>query len=91
MLRRDPNDPICLALFGDVMTGRAIDQILPHPGDPVLHEPYIRDARDYVKLADSANGPIPRRVDYEYIWGDMLSELARARTDVRIVNLETSI
>jgi poly-gamma-glutamate capsule biosynthesis protein CapA/YwtB (metallophosphatase superfamily) len=82
---------VCLALFGDVMTGRAIDQILPHPGDPVLYEAYVRDARDYIKLAESASGPIPCPVGYEYIWGDMLPELAGARTDVRIVNLETSI
>jgi hypothetical protein len=30
---------ITLFLCGDVMTGRAIDQVLPHPGDPRLHEP----------------------------------------------------
>ena len=82
---------VCLALFGDVMTGRAIDQILPHPGDPVLYEAYVCDARDYIKLAESASGPIPCPVGYEYIWGEMLPELAGARTDVRIVNLETSI
>lgn len=82
---------ICLVLCGDVMTGRAIDQILGHPGDPVLYEPYVRDAREYVRLAERANGPIPRPVDDDYIWGAMPPELARAPTDVRIVNLETSI
>ncbi len=73
------------------MTGRGIDQILRHPGDPVLHESYIRDARRYVELAEAAYGPIPRPVDDAYIWGDALEVLAGAAVDVRIVNLETSI
>ena len=30
---------LSLFLSGDVMTGRGIDQVLPHPGDPTLHEP----------------------------------------------------
>ena len=36
---------IRLFLCGDVTTGRGIDQVLPHPNDPTLHEPYINDAR----------------------------------------------
>ena len=32
-------DSIRLFLCGDVMTGRGIDQVLPHPNDPTLHEP----------------------------------------------------
>jgi poly-gamma-glutamate capsule biosynthesis protein CapA/YwtB (metallophosphatase superfamily) len=83
--------PICVFLCGDVMTGRGIDQVLPHPGDPRLHESYVRDARQYVRLAESVNSPIPRPVDFAYIWGDALGELQRAGTDARIVNLETSI
>jgi len=73
------------------MTGRGIDQILPHPGNSVLYEPYLHDAREYVRLAEKANGPILRPVGYDYIWGDVLPEFDGARTDVRIVNLETSI
>ena len=42
---------ITLLLSGDVMTRRGIDQILPHPCDPALHEAYVRDAREYVRLA----------------------------------------
>src|SRR6059058_4244443 len=84
-------EPIALFLCGDVMTGRGIDQVLPHPGNPELHEAYVRDARDYVELAENTNGPIPRPVDFDYPWGDALAELDRAGTDVRLVNLETSI
>jgi poly-gamma-glutamate synthesis protein (capsule biosynthesis protein) len=85
------NEAISLFLCGDVMTGRGIDQILPHPGNPVLYESYIRDAREYVRLAEDANGAIPRPVGFDYIWGDALDELELAETDVRIINLETSI
>jgi poly-gamma-glutamate synthesis protein (capsule biosynthesis protein) len=83
--------PICVFLCGDVMTGRGIDQVLPHPANPVLYEPYVRDAREYVQLAETANGTIPRPVDFAYIWGDVLKEFERAGTDARIINLETSI
>lgn len=84
-------EPICVFLCGDVMLGRGIDQILPHPGSPVLHEPCVRDSRYYVQLAEHVNGPIPRLADFTYVWGDALEELRRAQTDVRIVNLETSV
>jgi poly-gamma-glutamate synthesis protein (capsule biosynthesis protein) len=78
-------------LCGDVMTGRGIDQVLPHPGNPTLFEPQVRDAREYVRLAEAAGGPIARPVALDYIWGDALDVLQRAKADVRIVNLETSI
>ncbi|MBS1184611.1 MAG: hypothetical protein H6R09_212 [Proteobacteria bacterium] len=82
---------ITLFLCGDVMTGRGIDQILPHPGDPTLHEGYATSALDYVRLAEQANGPIPRPAAFDYVWGDALAEWARIRPDVRIVNLETAV
>lgn len=80
-----------LFLCGDVMTGRGVDQVLPHPGDPLLYEPWVGDARGYVDLAETASGPIPRRVDFSYVWGDALGELERVAPDARIVNLETSV
>jgi len=82
---------VTLFLCGDVMTGRGIDQILWHPGKPEIHEPYVRDARDYVELAEKANGRIARPVDSLYVWGDALHELDRAAPDARVINLETSI
>lgn len=88
-LRMNSEPTLSLALCGDVMTGRGIDQILPHPSDPKLHEDYVRDAVEYVGLAVRANGPISFPVNFEYVWGEVLTELRRA--DVRIVNLETSI
>jgi poly-gamma-glutamate synthesis protein (capsule biosynthesis protein) len=42
---------ITMFLCGDVMTGRGIDQVLPHPGDPRIHEFYMKSARGYVELA----------------------------------------
>ena len=78
-------------LCGDVMTGRGIDQALPHPVNPNLYEPYVRDAREYVALAEKANGPIPRPLSFDYIWGNALPELERAEVDLRIANLETAV
>src|SRR6266487_1475957 len=78
-------------LCGDVMTGRGIDQALPYPADPILYEPYVRDAREYVDLAEKAHGVFQRPVTFDYIWGVALEELERARVDLRIVNLETAI
>jgi poly-gamma-glutamate capsule biosynthesis protein CapA/YwtB (metallophosphatase superfamily) len=80
-----------LFLAGDVMTGRGIDQILPHPCAPEIYEDYLRSALSYVVLAEDANGPIPKPVDYAWIWGDALGELSTRRPDARIVNLETAI
>ncbi|HYL30638.1 MAG TPA: CapA family protein [Gemmatimonadales bacterium] len=80
-----------LALAGDVMTGRGVDQVLPHSCPPRLYEPAVTSALDYVALAERANGPIRRPVDYAYVWGDALEVLEEERPDVRIVNLETSI
>lgn len=85
------NRPVTLFLCGDVMTGRGIDQVLPHPCEPRIYEPFVTDARDYVKLAENVNGPIPQPVDFAYIWGDALEELERIAPDVRIINLETAV
>ncbi|MGH9163264.1 MAG: CapA family protein [Vicinamibacteraceae bacterium] len=82
---------LTLFLGGDVMTGRGVDQILPHPSDPVIHEPYVQDAREYVALAEAASGPTPRSGEAVYIWGDALDELEEARPNVRIINLETAV
>jgi poly-gamma-glutamate capsule biosynthesis protein CapA/YwtB (metallophosphatase superfamily) len=73
------------------MLGRGVDQILPNPGDPVLRERYVQDARTYVQLAEAVNGPIPRPVDYGWPWGYALEVLDAMRPDVRIINLETSV
>jgi poly-gamma-glutamate synthesis protein (capsule biosynthesis protein) len=82
---------VTLFLGGDMMTGRGIDQILPHPSESFIPELYVRDARRYVELAERINGQIPIPVNFDYIWGDALAELERVAPDVRLVNLETSI
>jgi poly-gamma-glutamate capsule biosynthesis protein CapA/YwtB (metallophosphatase superfamily) len=80
-----------LFVCGDVMTGRGVDQILAHPSAPQIQEPYARDARDYVALAEEANGPIARPVSPAYVWGDALQELERVVPEARSINLETSV
>jgi poly-gamma-glutamate synthesis protein (capsule biosynthesis protein) len=80
-----------LFLCGDVMTGRGVDQILPHPGRSELYEPVVQSALDYVALAERASGPIARPVDFAYVWGAALEELNARRPAARLINLETSI
>jgi poly-gamma-glutamate synthesis protein (capsule biosynthesis protein) len=82
---------VTLFLAGDVMTGRGIDQVLPRPSRPQLHEDYVRSALDYVDLAERAHGRISRPATASYVWGDLLSDLERRSPDFRIVNLETSV
>ncbi|MFQ6396437.1 CapA family protein [Nocardia sp. KC 131] len=87
----DDSDPVTVLLGGDVMLGRGVDQILPHPGVPILRERYVGDARTYVELAEQANGPIPQPVDFSWLWGDALPMLETLAPEVRLLNLETAI
>ncbi|GAA4677758.1 CapA family protein [Pseudonocardia yuanmonensis] len=85
------HDEVTILLTGDVMLGRGIDQILPHPGSPELRERFVRDARTYVELAEAATGAVPRQAAPGWPWGDLLALLDRTGPDVRIVNLENAV
>ncbi|MFC0449570.1 CapA family protein [Rhodococcus jostii] len=85
------SDTITVFLAGDVMTGRGVDQILPFAGDPELRERCVRDAREYVALAEKRNGSIPRPVGFEWPWGEALRVLDEAAPDARVINLETTV
>lgn len=65
---------ITLFMAGDVMTGRGIDQALPYPGNPRLHESFVKDARRYVALAEAVNGPIQTPLQCKTLWGEALLE-----------------
>jgi len=82
-----------LCLAGDLMAGRGLDQILPHPLDPAIREVRRRrySALDYVALAEAANGPVPRPVGFDYPWGDALPLLRHRPFDLLLANLETAI
>jgi poly-gamma-glutamate capsule biosynthesis protein CapA/YwtB (metallophosphatase superfamily) len=80
-----------LFLCGDVMTGRGVDQVLAHPGKAELFESYVRSAVGYVQLAERATGPIGRKLECAYPWGDAIEVLRERRPDARIINLETAI
>jgi poly-gamma-glutamate synthesis protein (capsule biosynthesis protein) len=88
---RKPSGCIRLFLGGDVMTGRAIDQLF------VVHNPENFGKADHVPasqyLAWSADihGPAPSPVRHDYIWGPTPDMLDRLEPDFRLVNLETAI
>lgn len=44
-----------------------------------------------MELAEEVSGPIPKPVNFAYIWGDALDILKRMTPDVKIINLETGI
>jgi poly-gamma-glutamate synthesis protein (capsule biosynthesis protein) len=88
---RRHGDTVTLFLAGDVMTGRAIDQVLPHAGNPRIFEPYSSSALDYLRLAERTSGTIPHPVDFDYIWGDALTVLSETAPTARIINLETAV
>ncbi|WP_114452534.1 CapA family protein [Halopolyspora algeriensis] len=83
--------PVTLFLCGDVMPGRGVDQVLPHPGDPSLREAYVRDARTYVQAAEAVNGRIGRPVRFSWPWGVARRVLAETAPEARVINLETGI
>jgi poly-gamma-glutamate synthesis protein (capsule biosynthesis protein) len=90
-VRRVADDEVRVMLAGDVMTGRGIDQAFAQSCAPELFEPWVRDAREYLRLAERVNGPIPAPITPGHVWGDALPELARHAPDARIVNLETAV
>ena len=78
-------------LTGDVMLGRGIDQILEHPGNPEIHEQWMQSSQDYVAIAEQVNGPVPRGVGLDYVWGHAFAVLEKEKPSVGIVNLETAV
>jgi hypothetical protein len=43
-----------------------------HPAEPTLHEGFLKDARDDVRLAEAVNDPIAAPVAADYPWGGKL-------------------
>ncbi|MFW6288888.1 MAG: CapA family protein [Spirochaetota bacterium] len=82
---------IRLALVGDVMLARAIDQVQRSSVAPELREPAVTDARDYIALAERASGTIPRGVSPSYVWGDAAEVIRGFAPHATVVNLETSL
>ena len=58
---RIQND-ITILMCGDVMTGRGIDQILPHPGDPTICESYMKSAQGHVKIAGAGRNLVEAQI-----------------------------
>ncbi len=90
-----PERPVrsCATLLpcGNVMTGRGVDQILLHPSNPPLFEPYVLSARTYVELAEKADGRIARPVSCAYIWANAIDKIACQQPDARMINLESAV
>ena len=81
---------ITLFLCGDVMLGRGVDQILPHPGDPTCGS---RQSATPAPMSSWPSGarPGPAAGRPLLAVGRGAAGTRRAAPDVRIVNLETSV
>jgi poly-gamma-glutamate capsule biosynthesis protein CapA/YwtB (metallophosphatase superfamily) len=73
------------------MLGRGIEQALPYPCAPGLHEEAMESAVGYLQLAERANGPILRPLNFADVWGAAIEEWSRVQPHARVINLETSI
>jgi poly-gamma-glutamate synthesis protein (capsule biosynthesis protein) len=96
MSNRADFDKMCppgmrIFLCGDVMPGRGIDQALPYPCAPGLHEEAMESAVGYLQLAERANGPILQPLSFADVWGAAMEEWSRVQPHARVINLETSI
>lgn len=80
-----------LALAGDVMLGRGVDQLWSSCSKPLLHERVVRDARQYVAMAEQRHGVIAKPVDHAYPWGEALAALLHPSSQITLVNLESAI
>lgn len=85
---------LTLFLCGDVMTGRGVDQAFAASVDPALHEPYVKNARRYLELAEQASGPVVEEDDPltpREVWGEALGEIAERSPAASVINLETAV
>lgn len=80
-----------LFLGGDVMTGRAIDQLFAVHNPDDFGKPGHWPARRYEAWSEGLHGPAARPQPPAYIWGDALDYLAQMQPDFSMVNLETAI
>lgn len=73
------------------MLGRGVDQALEHSCDPELREPYVQDAREYLRLAESVNGHLGVPLGREEPWGATIEILRGEGAGHFFVNLENSV
>jgi len=83
------NQVVQLALVGDCMTGRLLDQVLPHPiPNEVEHGRSISALGDHLRAGLGVRG-LSDTNKLERVWGTTLPLFKEA--DARLINLETSV
>ena len=80
-----------IMLSGDVMLGRGIDSILPNPLPDIIKERNMTKSSGYRELAEKKCGCKIGKVNFDYIWGDLLKVDSIMEPDFRIINLETTV
>src|SRR3972149_11362040 len=86
-------DIISFFIAGDVMLGRAIDQIFEYHSDPTLYESFNKNATDY--LPDGIKRYLKQNTNnyysYDYVWCDLFINPLFFKSDLKLINLETSV
>ncbi|MFE8034107.1 CapA family protein [Thiohalocapsa marina] len=91
MILSKPAESVRLFLAGDVMLGRAIDQLFIRHHPDILDKDDYKPAWLYQHLSEAIHGALSRPVAYASIWGPLPELLDAADTDLRLLNLETAI
>jgi poly-gamma-glutamate capsule biosynthesis protein CapA/YwtB (metallophosphatase superfamily) len=82
---------IRIFLGGPVSTGRGIDQLFPTHNSAEFGKPDNVPASRYLEASFRLHGAPEMPVVHSYVWGKAIPLLDQARTDFRLVNLETPI
>lgn len=86
-----PPNVLRFFLGGDVMTGRAIDQLFPGHNEDDFGKPGHVPAQQYRDWSTAIYGSPQSPVPHDYIWGDILPLFDQAQPDFRLVNLEVAV
>lgn len=86
-----PDGVLRLFLGGDVMTGRAIDQLFATHNPDDFGKPDHIPATQYRRWSAELHGAEMLPLRHDYPWGSVLGVLEAAQPDFRLVNLETAI
>lgn len=76
---------------GDLMLGRAIDQIRPIHNPADFGKPDARHPDIMLRWAAQRGAQIPHNTKPEYFWGRLLAELQSDTIDFSLFNLETAV
>lgn len=86
-----PQPGMRLFLAGDVMLGRTLDALMPHPSDPQPLEGSAASPEAHLRRIESAYGHGIWPIAPDDVWSKLLVELDWRKPDLRLINLECAV